>query len=103
MDDQEIKKFSTFMNLSKDEFQNRFTFVDEDHDRLQINPRPMLKDKSCTIYDNRPDTCRSYPHLEKSGFLGRLIGIIGSLGVCPIAYNVFEELKVVTKWKSKNQ
>lgn len=93
------KKLTATLNLPLDEFQKQYTLVDEDNDRLLKTPCPMLKDKLCTIYENRPDTCRTFPHLEKSGFLGRLIGVINSLSVCPIAFNAFEELKVVTKWK----
>jgi Fe-S-cluster containining protein len=61
-------------------------------------PCPILSGKLCSIYENRPDVCRSYPHLEQPGFTTRLIGVIGNVAICPIAFNAFEELKVQLGW-----
>lgn len=61
-------------------------------------PCPMLKEQLCSIYEHRPEICRSYPHLEKPDFLFRLMGVIGNLSVCPIAFNAFEELKLKLRW-----
>ena len=59
----------------------------------QVNPPcPMLNGKLCSIYENRPDVCRSFPHLEQPEFTSRLIGVIASVAICPIAFHAFEEL-----------
>ena len=96
------KKDLTMMAMAKgglgEKFHPKYTFVDEQGDRLLKPPCPMLNGNLCSIYDKRPDTCRTFPHLEKTGFLSRLIGVIGSLSVCPIAFNVFEELKEKINW-----
>lgn len=99
LDSKVTKQFAAILDSPVDEFQKQYTFVDEEKDRLLKAPCPVLKSNLCTIYENRPDTCRTFPHLEKSSFLGRLFGVIGSLSVCPIAFNTFEELKAVSKWK----
>lgn len=62
------------------------------------SPCPMLKGKLCSIYEDRPDVCRTYPHLEKPAFTSRLMGVIDSLSICPIAFNAFEELKTKLGW-----
>ena len=56
-------------------------------------PCPMLNGNLCSIYENRPAVCRSFPHLEKPRFTTRLMGVIDNLSICPIAFNAFEELK----------
>jgi Fe-S-cluster containining protein len=61
-------------------------------------PCPMLNGKLCSIYENRPDVCRSFPHLEQPEFTSRLIGVIDSVAICPIAFNAFEELKTKLTW-----
>jgi Fe-S-cluster containining protein len=61
-------------------------------------PCPMLNGKLCSIYENRPDVCKSFPHLEQPAFTSRLIGVIDNVAVCPIAFNAFEELKVKLAW-----
>jgi Fe-S-cluster containining protein len=65
----------------------------------KVNPPcPMLNGKLCSIYENRPDVCRSYPHLEQPEFTSRLIGVIENVAICPIAFNMFEELKAKLAW-----
>jgi Fe-S-cluster containining protein len=65
----------------------------------EVNPPcPMLNGKLCSIYENRPDVCRSYPHLEQPKFTSRLIGVIENVAICPIAFNAFEELKAKLGW-----
>ena len=65
----------------------------------KVNPPcPMLNGKLCSIYENRPDVCRSFPHLEQPEFTSRLIGVIDNVAICPIAFNAFEELKAKLRW-----
>jgi uncharacterized protein len=61
-------------------------------------PCPMLNGKLCSIYENRPEVCRSFPHLEQPEFTSRLMGVIDSVAICPIAFNAFEELKARLAW-----
>jgi Fe-S-cluster containining protein len=61
-------------------------------------PCPMINGKLCSIYENRPEVCRSFPHLEQPGFTSRLIGVIDNVAICPIAFNAFEEMKAKLEW-----
>lgn len=61
-------------------------------------PCPMLDGKLCSIYESRPEVCRSYPHLEQPDFTTRLMGVIANVAICPIAFNAFEELKAKLGW-----
>jgi uncharacterized protein len=61
-------------------------------------PCPMLDGKLCSIYENRPGVCRSFPRLEQPGFTSRLFGVMENVSICPIAFNVFEELKAQLAW-----
>ena len=70
----------------------------------KVNPPcPMLNGKLCSIYEDRPDVCRSFPHLEKPRFTTRLIGVIDNLSVCPIVFNAFEELKATVAWPRREE
>lgn len=98
MEKGDLSRLANASGISKAEFEMKHSRNDEDGDCLLKPPCPMLKDKLCSIYSDRPNTCRTYPHLEKTDFLSRLIGVIGSLSVCPIAFNAFEELKIKLRW-----
>src|ERR1700733_643988 len=62
-------------------------------------PCPMLNGTLCSIYDDRPGVCRSFPHLEQPHFTSRLIGVIDNVAICPISFNALEELKVTLGWR----
>jgi Fe-S-cluster containining protein len=90
----DIQRLASTLNLSVDAAistylkpseKNTFTF--------KKRPCPFLSDNKCTVYESRPDDCRSYPHLQKNEFVFRLIGVVSNCSVCPIVFHVFERLK----------
>ena len=65
----------------------------------RVNPPcPMPDGKLWSIYENRPEVCRSFPHLEQPGFTSRLIGVIDNVAICPSAFNAFEDLNAKLGW-----
>ena len=93
--DSEIETLSQIDNLTQREFQSRFVEIDdfEGVKYLKNTPCKYLVDKSCSIYTNRPEDCKSYPHTQKDEFITRTLGMIENFGICPIVYNLFEQLK----------
>jgi Fe-S-cluster containining protein len=88
----ELRTIANSMEQSIEEFKRRFVVEGI------VEPCPALKGNLCSIYEGRPDVCRSYPHLEQPDFVFRLSGVLDNIGVCPIAFNAFEELKVKVEW-----
>lgn len=66
---------------------------DEPGWQMKDIPCPFLKNNKCIIYENRPDVCRGYPYLHKAGFSYRTRMMIERTFICPIVFNVMEELK----------
>jgi Fe-S-cluster containining protein len=90
----DIKTLAPLTNKSDQDFKIDYTVTDEDGDmHFKDLPCPFLLDKKCTVYDSRPEDCRSYPHLHKEEFLSRLFGVIDNYSICPIVFNVYEDLK----------
>ena len=56
-------------------------------------PCHFLKGTSCSIYEHRFTECREFPHLNKPHFRGRLFGTMQYYEICPIIFNVVEQLK----------
>jgi Fe-S-cluster containining protein len=89
----ELHTIAKTLGQSIEEFQKQFM------SEGTVNPPcPMLNEKLCSIYEDRPGVCRSFPHLEQPEFTSRLIGVIDNVAVCPIAFNAFEELKAKLAW-----
>lgn len=91
----EIDRLSKLDNISREDFVSQFIEQDDmdGANYLKDIPCKYLKDKSCSIYSDRPENCKSYPYLHKKGFTSRTFGVIDNYAICPIVYNVYEQLK----------
>jgi Fe-S-cluster containining protein len=91
----DIERLATHLGLTAAAFKLQFLREDEDGDGLVIKdlPCPFLKDNACTVYDQRPSQCRSFPHLHKRDFVFRLIQVVSNTSRCPIVFAVYEQLK----------
>lgn len=91
----EIERLSGIDNITSADFVSRFV-EKENYDNiayLKGLPCKYLKDKICSIYRDRPEDCKSFPHTDKTGFVYRTLEMIENYGICPIAYNLVERLK----------
>jgi uncharacterized protein len=96
LDEEDVIKFATGINSSIEEFKSACLVVSEDeNDKYNFNsvPCPFLKENKCSNYTNRPKDCESFPHLHKEHFWTRLMGVIEYYSICPIVFNVYEQLK----------
>lgn len=65
----------------------------ENYGVMKRRPCDFLKDNKCTIYNIRPESCREYPHLNRPNFIYRIRSTMNNYKMCPIVYNVVEQLK----------
>ncbi|NQT59225.1 MAG: YkgJ family cysteine cluster protein [Bacteroidetes bacterium] len=101
----EIEAMAAHLGLSSSAFCDRYLVEDADEDEkfdkegksvrfvFKTLPCPLLKDNLCTVYASRPNDCRSYPHLHKTGRVFSMNMIFENCLVCPIVYNVYELMK----------
>ena len=61
----------------------------------------FLDGNTCTVYDDRPDTCRRFPHLVRGNgsIASRMWQFIDRASYCPIVYNALEAFKVETRFR----
>jgi Fe-S-cluster containining protein len=90
----DIKKLSDKLEIEPYNFKTKYLKKDHEGDLVfKQRPCPFLKGNCCSVYQARPDTCRSYPHLEKSHLTGRGWHVVENTIVCPIVFNTYEILK----------
>ncbi len=96
----DIRVFSLKFGVSTDQLKKKYLIKDEDPEESEEeyifdqSPCPFLEGNVCSNYDCRPEDCRSFPHLHKEHFVSRLFGVTVSYSVCPIVFNVYEQLKI---------
>ena len=97
---EDIGRLETEFGITDIDIIEKYMQKDEEGElRLKGKPCIFLKDNACQIYKSRPNDCRSFPHIHKKGFTTRLIGMIEFAGICPIVFNVLEELKFAMKFR----
>lgn len=91
---QEAASLSNRLQLSVIEMKAKY-IEESEQGQLIMNTIPchFLSGSFCSIYENRFRECREFPHLHKPHFTGRLFGNMMYYGMCPIIFNVVEQLK----------
>ena len=97
--DQDIESLSKRLNLRPQQIKLNYIEIDDGEQYFKYLPCSFLKEKKCTVYNDRPEDCRSFPHLHKKGFTSRLWGVIENYSICPIVFHVFEKLKTELNYK----
>ena len=94
LDEADVNRLAAGLGITPDELTTRHLTRDEDgHLTFNRLPCPFLVGNSCSVYEHRPEICRSYPHLHKPRFVSRLMQAIANCSICPISFNVYERLK----------
>ena len=91
----DIRRLAKHLDLSVNDFRSGFLADDPESEGyiFRNQPCPFLQDNLCKVYDHRPGDCRSYPHLHKRDFVFRISQALSNCSVCPIVFNVYEQLK----------
>ena len=82
------------LETSLEEIKEKYLEVSEQGQMLiDTIPCHFLEETKCTIYENRFSDCREFPHLHKNNFTTRLFSTLMHYSICPIIFNVVENLK----------
>ncbi len=95
-EEEDIKRFAEGMQVDKEDLKEGYCEKVKGEKGKYIfkeEPCPFLRNNKCINYQHRPEVCASFPFLHKTEFSSRLLGIIQFYPICPIVFNVYEELK----------
>lgn len=95
----DIDRLAKALRIRNAEFIDRYIIIDEDNDYVfKSMPCPfLLNDNYCSVYENRPEACREYPHLEGPKFIKKLPIALKNRYTCPAVFRVIE--KIQQQWK----
>lgn len=94
VEEEEARAASKFLNISQEDFTNKYIEVGSNGMQLisQV-PCHFLNETVCSIYEHRFSGCREFPALHLSKFTQRLFTTFMHYDRCPIIFNVVEALK----------
>ncbi len=90
----DIKRISKTLKSSKNTFIKEYLRIDEDDDYVfKLTPCPFLgNDNYCSIYEDRPEACRDYPHTKRRKMHKILDLTFENSKVCPAVQGMIDKL-----------
>lgn len=91
----DIERAAKACKLKPGEFIDKYLKVDEDNDYvLKKSPCVFLDSENyCTIYEDRPNACREYPHTDRRKMYQILDLTYKNTLVCPAVLEITEMIK----------
>jgi len=95
----DIERLAKSMRMTPYDFEKKYLKVDEDGDTvLQSSPCPFLDyENYCTVYADRPNACREYPHTDRKKMYQILDLTLKNTQLCPPLLRVTEKLEKIYK------
>lgn len=92
----DIKRIAIHLNLSPGQFEEKYTLLDEDGDRvINASPCPFLEENNaCRIYEQRPHACRAYPHSGNFEFKKNINLHKRNAKYCPALFQILKRLAI---------
>jgi Fe-S-cluster containining protein len=104
LEDADIERLATALDMSVSDLQATYLEFVEDRGGYWCLPVPcpLLEGNLCRVYEARPESCREYPHLHND-FRAASISRINNTFICPIVFNVVEEMKAALRWQRRRR
>ncbi|MDR1333608.1 MAG: YkgJ family cysteine cluster protein [Holosporaceae bacterium] len=103
--DSEIAVIAEFIGQSTEDFITEHLIKGEEGEYLlkSIHCKFLDKNGLCKIQHCKPDVCKKYPHTDQSERLSSMRSIIESAEVCPVVFEILEQLKKLYRFRSKKK
>lgn len=93
----DIEHLARHFRIRPAEFVDRYLKTDEDADYvLKASPCVFLNDdNTCSVYDDRPQACREYPHTNRRKMSAILDLTYRNTMVCPAVERIVDKIRTV--------
>lgn len=90
----DIERIAKKMKMKSSDFFNSYISTDEDGDFIFNSlPCPFLEENNfCSIYENRPKTCRDYPHTHRKNIKSIIDITLKNADYCLIVKKIIKEI-----------
>jgi len=96
LNEADIERLAKGVGMTVSVFTKKYLIEDEDEPEMFLmfsRPCPFLGKDGCMQYELRPEECKRFPNLEEPDFNCRSMGTISDQEICPIVFQVYQELK----------
>lgn len=93
---EDLEQDAECLGLTIEQFRESFLEKEECESGYYTKHKPcdfLQEDGKCKLGDCRPDSCKKYPYTDQPERLSSLLGMLGIIAICPVAFEIFEKLK----------
>ena len=93
----DVERLASHFRIKPAAFIDKYLHIDEDGDMvLNMLPCPFLgADNYCSVYENRPNACREYPHTNQRKMHTIFKETLNNVAICPAVFEIVEKLKKI--------
>ena len=102
--DDSLDKCASTLNLTKEDFVKQFLQRNEMSGEYETKSIPcdfLLEGGECQLGDCKPSSCKEFPYTNKPERLQSLYSVLDAVLICPIAFEIYEQLKQMYKFRSR--
>lgn len=91
----DVGKDAEFLGVTVDSFKKTYLKAEENYEGYNTKnvPCDFLIDNECILCDEKPQNCKDFPYTNREDRIGSLLSIIEFTFVCPVVYEMVEDLK----------
>lgn len=95
--EEDLKRDAKYLGITVREFKNKYLDNESCNGEYETKncPCDFLDGKECILGDCKPETCKAFPHTNKDNRLASMWSIIDNTFICPVVYEIIEELKQI--------
>lgn len=94
MNENELDNICSYLNINREKFIKEN--LDENYGEYSFKEHKckfLDENNNCKIEKCLPRTCKEYPYTNEKERLCSLYSVIANAGVCPVVYEILEDLK----------
>lgn len=102
----DLERDAEKLKLSKEQFIDFFLIKNEITGNYETKHKPcdfFDENGECKLGENRPDNCKKYPYTNQPERLFSLYSVLEAVEICPVAFEIYERLKIEYKFRSKGK
>ena len=89
----ELDAITKTLHIDKEKFKKKYLEEDDDRYKFKTKSCQFLNNNNCKVKKSLPKSCKDYPFTDKEDRLYSMYSIIGNASICPVVYEILEELK----------
>lgn len=98
----ELKSLAKAANMEVEDLTDLCEQTDyEEYQPIDEENCPILSQDGCMAKACKPESCKDFPYTNQRGRKESLLGMLSFITVCPVAFEIFERLKVIYGFKNK--